>query len=159
MPLAGSVSSHGARAPPKATRCHWAALGWKKPAHCNCRLLAQCELCDADHIWDGRSVLTVPTTISCTREGAASRVQHRKRRVVFVSRHTDLADPLSGANTCGHSLRPLRCAGATLFARARNCKREVNQIVSGPIASSVFSTDGKIMVLSFINFRPTCIEG
>ena len=35
---------------------------------------------------------------------------------------------------------------------------EVNQTISSPIAGSVFSTDGKIMVLSVINFQPIGVE-
>jgi len=42
--------------------------------------------------------------------------------------------------------------------RARWLQAEGNQIVSSLIVSSVFSTNGKIMVLSAINFRPIGVK-
>jgi hypothetical protein len=41
---------------------------------------------------------------------------------------------------------------------AGRLQAEVNQIVSSPIAGSVFSTDGKIVVLSVLDLRPIGVE-
>jgi hypothetical protein len=91
------------------------------------------------------------------REGAHE--AQLRSGIVFVSLHARIDGRLAGplrdltAWGCSHRSRWLRsvCVG-------RVGRKEVNSTNSVPFADSVFSTDGKIRVTSFINFRPIGVE-